>query len=1229
MAPETLADREGELAELAEFCTRPGPGGYLLWSAEAWAGKTALLLSFVREPPEQTRVVSFFITARLAAQSDREAFLDIVIEQLAEILNEPVPPISTPATRPAHFLRMLDAAAGVCEQQGRRLVLVVDGLDEDLGAAEHSIAALLPSCPVAGMRIVLAARPDPPLPDDVPEQHPLRNPEIVRALEPSPHARVVRREAERDLKRLLGGAEVEQDLLGLVVASGGGLSGQDLEELTGHEPWRIAETLQTVTGRAFARRPASWSNHAAAQGLYILAHEELQRTAALFLGETRLAEYRRRLHAWADGYQSEGWPARTPEYLLRGYFRMLQAGTDLQRMIDCALDKPRHNRMLDMSGGDATALDEIANTQNAVADQSSPDLQAMVLLGARLTDITHRNDGIPPRLPALWARMGRPTRATTLARSITRRQAQLSAWVELVQVLADQGDDDRVQAVLAETLPQAVTAAGNDAPTVVQRAVEALAATGHPGYAEDLAALLPDGESRILALATVAPAWAQAGKAERARNVAAEAAESARRHFEADPDGSRLPPDPAARERVRARVFAEVARMWAGIGAVAQARSTAEEVEQSARRSAGGRIKPGLRESRALDNARVLGSVARAWAGAGALDRARAAAEGIMKIAQDIAQSGNVPYAIWAIHEALRVWVDTGDMDDAAGIIRILTSQDRRRRPEDSTPGSGYKVAEAAAAWAREGHLVRAEEITRTITDPDPDEQRQAKIRAFAAVARGWARSDDLGCAQAVAREIEELAKAVEWPRDKVSALTTAAHAWLDAGNPHHAKELARTAHALAGTLSDLPKNQFVFHAGASEKDIAETRARARRMSLGRDRPNDAVDVVLRASAPAAARDGAVDLASDIIRQIDHPASRTWAVEASRRMAALARSTAAGDPCEQIVRSIIESDSSAWLVEDFNWGATGGDGSVHGAEDFIRLVVGLTLDAWDLVAAVQAAARARDAALCRAAAGNAERFARQIPVLDSPAQVASPEAKLWRSASMSDRNRAEALVRSAVSPDDRAWGLSGAARAFAESGLFSLAKRSVLAGVALALKVWVMAAAAQSWHAAGFTDDAARVAREAEQFARSADTPTTRALVLAIAAKAWRETEEEGRARTLAQEVADLAQSTGDPVDQAWARSDASLAWVWAADPERAESVLQSTDDPVLQSATLLRLAAHSDGPRADALIAEALRLGPRGWLAALNGLITLRPAVLMSTTGQLLADRVGQRGSR
>ena len=44
------------------------------------------------------------------------------------------------------------------------------------------IAALLPAHPPAGMKVIVAGRPNPPIPDDVPDGHPLRDPDIVRLL---------------------------------------------------------------------------------------------------------------------------------------------------------------------------------------------------------------------------------------------------------------------------------------------------------------------------------------------------------------------------------------------------------------------------------------------------------------------------------------------------------------------------------------------------------------------------------------------------------------------------------------------------------------------------------------------------------------------------------------------------------------------------------------------------------------------------------------------------------------------------------------------------------------------------------------------------------------------------------------------------------------------------------------------------------------------------------------
>jgi hypothetical protein len=88
--------------------------------------------------------------------------------------------------------------------QGERLILVVDGLDEDRGVGgpdAYSVAALLPANPPTGMRVVVAGRPDPPIPDDVPRWHRLREPGIIRPLVPSAYAQGIETLAQQELRR--------------------------------------------------------------------------------------------------------------------------------------------------------------------------------------------------------------------------------------------------------------------------------------------------------------------------------------------------------------------------------------------------------------------------------------------------------------------------------------------------------------------------------------------------------------------------------------------------------------------------------------------------------------------------------------------------------------------------------------------------------------------------------------------------------------------------------------------------------------------------------------------------------------------------------------------------------------------------------------------------------------------------------------------------------------------
>ena len=56
---------------------------------------------------ERVRIVSFFITARLAAQDTREAFTEVVLEQLAALLGQSLPAVLPEATREAYLLDLM------------------------------------------------------------------------------------------------------------------------------------------------------------------------------------------------------------------------------------------------------------------------------------------------------------------------------------------------------------------------------------------------------------------------------------------------------------------------------------------------------------------------------------------------------------------------------------------------------------------------------------------------------------------------------------------------------------------------------------------------------------------------------------------------------------------------------------------------------------------------------------------------------------------------------------------------------------------------------------------------------------------------------------------------------------------------------------------------------------------------------------------------------------------
>ncbi|WP_410644587.1 tetratricopeptide repeat protein [Amycolatopsis sp. lyj-346] len=503
--------------------------------------------------------MSFFVTARLASQNDRNAFIDNVMEQLLALLGETMPPFMTESTREAHLLGLLTEAAECCHRRGEQFLLLVDGLDEDRGEHDssdsHSIAALLPAELPAGMRAIVASRPNPPIPTDVPAFHPLHDQSVIHRLAPSPKAQATRTAMERELKRLLRSTVAEQDLLGLVAAAGGGLSSPDLAELTGSSTWDIDDHLRTVTGRTFSVRNSHISPDGA--NVFLLGHEQLQVTALEMLGERRMIGYRERIHAWAGQYQEKQWPPETPEYLLHGYFHMLQAAGDARRMTDCATDIARQDRMLSLSGGDALILTEIAATQSMIANQTEPALAEMIRLSIHRDHLLARNRSIPTELPAAWAALGQIKRAESLIKSIPKPEDRIYASIFAAASLKQQhGATEEIRELLgtAEATAAAVASRPGDHADVLYAAVEALInfdnidraeilarsihwPSGKPSglelvidnlihvgeveHAEAIAQSITDPNSKARALGSVVKAISKAGHIEHAEAIAA------------------------------------------------------------------------------------------------------------------------------------------------------------------------------------------------------------------------------------------------------------------------------------------------------------------------------------------------------------------------------------------------------------------------------------------------------------------------------------------------------------------------------------------------------------------------------------------------------------------------------------------------------------------------------------------------------------------------------------
>lgn len=754
IAPERLRDRDPELGELVGFCA--GDQAYAWWQAGPWAGKTALLSWFALHPPAGVEVISFFITTRFADQSDSAAFTDAMIEQLAA-LNMEMPHLSMAGgARYGHVLRLLQAAAERCVQSGQRLLLLVDGLDEDksgaYGGARPSIASLLPRRPPAGVRVLVASRPLPDLPGDVPMDHPLRRTR-PRQLDSSPHARDVEFAARNELARLPEASPFERDVLGLLTASTGGLAVPDLEELTSAAPYQIDGLLAGAFGRSIATQagavPAAGRP---GERVYLFAHETLQDTAARLYG-AKVSDYRERLHAWAEEYRARGWPPETPAYLLGGYFQVLVDAGDISQLVTFTTDSVRCERMLGLMGGDGQALRQIDTAGLVIAREPRPDLGALLLLVLARAEILARNEHMPADLPAVWAALGEPSRAMALAEGITDRVFRADALQKVVSALVAAGDHDRAASLAAEleAFARGTTAPESGGAWMLAAAAIAVAAAGDLDRADRLRdEKITDPEAHTWALCATAEASVQAGRGSHV-------------HLAELVTGNFSRPDE------RARALSMLAMAAAAAGDRLHAAELATKAEAAA-----DSVFPEVR-------ADTLGVVAAAFTAAGDIDHAR----------QLVSPSTDPPRLSAPLASLLELVTGPGRDELVSRLIApIQPSAWGKSRFALALAVAGDKLQARAVAIA-------AESDAREIADPED------RARALSMVATALAAAGEPVLARQAAVDAESAARGIDDPAGQVWRLGNLAAALAATGDDVRVERIVTIAKRIANDVAD------------------------------------------------------------------------------------------------------------------------------------------------------------------------------------------------------------------------------------------------------------------------------------------------------------------------------------------------------------------------------------------------------------------------------------------
>lgn len=455
----SLEDRDAEIKELREFLTRAG-NGWWGWHGGPWTGKTRLMAEVACAPPPGWRVVAFFVRRGQGANT-QAAMVRSIIPQLADIAGRDHVVLGDQAAQAALLEQLLNEAIDACEATGERLLVVIDGLDEDEALAGNQFPPVLGALPLIADRhvVLVASRAAPSL--HLPEPHPLNSPTCWHALAPVEAARAAERDARADMAALLRD-QTGLDVAAFVEATGHPLTARTLASLIGVPLAEVLKVFDRSSGRSFT--PVLSSDPA--EPGYVFGHVTLQqmlvehldpdapradsdyaeeRAAWLQAREAALMPWRDRVRRWGHDWSQKGWPASTPIYALEQLFPELLSD---EQLVDVLTDPARHARIQSRFGSIAPALAQVRHHLRRFFPDWRPDAGApppvnLELVGRllfTLRDLTRVGGRIPSRLPAVYARVGDHRRAQQL---LDAADDPLEALLSMAHAYHGRGDIDR------------------------------------------------------------------------------------------------------------------------------------------------------------------------------------------------------------------------------------------------------------------------------------------------------------------------------------------------------------------------------------------------------------------------------------------------------------------------------------------------------------------------------------------------------------------------------------------------------------------------------------------------------------------------------------------------------------------------------------------------------------------------------------------------------------------